>query len=86
MNVILKPELERLIEKQIQSGKFTYPDEVIEEALHLLEQRNHYDQWVDEIGQKIDIAASQLDQGEGMDIEPVMVQLRQRLYQSQEDR
>ncbi|WP_107670941.1 type II toxin-antitoxin system ParD family antitoxin [Cyanothece sp. BG0011] len=67
MNIILNPKLENIIQKQITSGKYTSIDNVLEEALNLLEKRNEYEQWVEEIGQKIDAAAQQLDGGEGID-------------------
>ncbi|NET61137.1 MAG: type II toxin-antitoxin system ParD family antitoxin, partial [Symploca sp. SIO2E6] len=67
MNIILNPKLENLIQQQITSGKSTSIDNVLEEALALLEKRNQYEQWVEEIGQKIDIAAQQLERGEGID-------------------
>ena len=75
MNIILNPKLENLIQQQITSGKYTSIDNVLEEALALLEKRNQYEQWVEEIGQKIDIAAQQLERGEGIDGETAINQL-----------
>ncbi|MGK7958007.1 MAG: hypothetical protein AB4063_22540 [Crocosphaera sp.] len=40
---------------------------------------NEYEQWIEEIGQKIDIAAQQLDQREGIDGETAINQLRENL-------
>ncbi|MEM8721160.1 MAG: GUN4 domain-containing protein [Cyanobacteria bacterium P01_G01_bin.39] len=40
MNISLSPELEQFIQQQIQSGKYSSPDEVFTEALDLLKQRN----------------------------------------------
>lgn len=77
MNIILNSKLENLIQKQIISGRYTSIDNVLEEALTLLEKRNEYEQWIEEISQKIDIAAQQLDQGEGIDGETVINQLRE---------
>lgn len=85
MNIILDPKLENLIQQQINSGKYTSINDVIEQALILLEKRNQYDQWVEEIGQKIDIAAQQLDQGEGIDGETAINQLREYLRQTSEN-
>ena len=76
MNIILNPKLENLIQQQITSGKYTSIDNVLEDALALLEKRNQYEQWVEEIGQKIDIAAQQLERGEGIDGETAINQLR----------
>jgi antitoxin ParD1/3/4 len=47
-----------------------------------LSKRNEYDKWVEEIGQKIDIAAEQLDRGEGIDGRIAINQLRKRLRQT----
>lgn len=82
MNIILNSKLENLIQKQIISGRYTSIDNVLEEALTLLEKRNEYEQWIEEIGQKIDIAAQQLDQGEGVDGETAINQLRENLQQN----
>ncbi|NET62659.1 MAG: type II toxin-antitoxin system ParD family antitoxin, partial [Symploca sp. SIO2E6] len=57
---------------------------ILEEALALLEKRNQYEQWVEEIGQKIDIAAQQLERGEGIDGESAINQLREQLQQNQQ--
>ncbi len=82
MNIILNPKLENLIQKQIISGRYTSIDNVLEEALTLLEKRNEYEQWIEEIGKKIDAAAQQLDQGQGIDGETAINQLRQNLKQN----
>ncbi|MEA5535455.1 ribbon-helix-helix domain-containing protein [Crocosphaera sp. XPORK-15E] len=84
MNIILNSKLENLIKQQIISGKYTSIDNVLEEALNLLEKRNQYEQWIEEIGQKIDIAAQQLDRGEGIDGETAINQLRKNLQQNKE--
>ncbi|EAZ88737.1 ribbon-helix-helix domain-containing protein [Crocosphaera chwakensis] len=82
MNIILNSKLENLIQKQITSGRYTSIDNVLEEALILLEKRNEYEQWIKEIEQKIDIAAQQLEQGEGIDGETAINQLRDNLQQN----
>jgi antitoxin ParD1/3/4 len=75
MNIILDPQIEVLIQKQLISGKYANPNQVIEEALNLLEKRNQYDSWIEEIRDKIDIAATQLDQGLGIDGKIAIYQL-----------
>ncbi len=82
MNIILNPKLENLIQKQIISGRYTSIDNVLEEALTLLEKRNEYEQWIEEIGQKIDIAAQQLDQDQGIDGETAIKQSRKNFQQN----
>ncbi len=85
MNIILNSRLENLIQQQITSGKYNNINDVIEDALTLLEKRHQYDQWVKEIGDKIDIAAQQLDQGEGINSDFAIKQLRQNLRQTNDN-
>ena len=82
MNITLNPQLETLIQQQLTSGKYQNINEVIEAALTLLEKRNQYEQWLTEIGEKIDIAAQQLDRGEGVAGDIAINQLRQDLRQN----
>ncbi|NES84837.1 MAG: type II toxin-antitoxin system ParD family antitoxin [Moorea sp. SIO2B7] len=84
MNITLNPKLENLIKQQITSAKYTSINDVIEEALTLLETRNQYYQWVKEIVQKIDIAAQQLYQGEGIDGKTAINQVREHLRETNE--
>jgi antitoxin ParD1/3/4 len=69
MPITLQPEQEQFIQTQLATGRYTNATEVIAEALQLLEKRNHYDRWIEELGNKIDIAAAELDRGEGLDAE-----------------
>ena len=80
MNVILKSEQAELIQQQISSGKYHTPEEVITEALQLLWQRDRdYQNWVEETRQKVDVAIEELRQGEGIDGEVVVAQLKDKL-------
>jgi len=78
MKLTLKPEHQKLIEAKLDTGRYANPDEIIAEALQLLSKRDQYQQWAEEVGQKIDIAAEQLDQGEGIDGETVIMRIRHR--------
>lgn len=40
MNLVLKVEIEKLIKSQLNSGKYETAEEVMWEALRLLEERN----------------------------------------------
>jgi antitoxin ParD1/3/4 len=40
MNVSLTPELEALVRRQVETGQYTGPDQVLREALQLLEERD----------------------------------------------
>jgi antitoxin ParD1/3/4 len=84
MNLLLKPEHQKLIEDQLSTGCYANPDEIIAEALELLNKRDQYQEWSEEIGQKIDVAAQQLDQGEGIDGESAIAQLRGKLQKNSE--
>ena len=79
MTIALQPEQEAFIHTQLATGHYANAAEVIAEALRLLEKRNHYDQWVEDVRTKIDVAAEQLDRGEGIDGETAITQLRAKL-------
>lgn len=79
MNIILNQKIEYLIQQQITSGKYNSVNDVIEEALTLLQKKDEYDRLVEEIASKIDIATEQLDKGEGIDGELAIQQLREEL-------
>ncbi len=54
MNIILKPEQEKLIQAKVNSGKYTTVDEVIAEALRLLYERDkHYQKWAEDTRKKV---------------------------------
>jgi antitoxin ParD1/3/4 len=84
MPITLQPEQEQFIQTQLATGRYTNATEVIAEALQLLEKRNHYDRWVEELRNKIDIAAAECDRGEGVDGETAINQLRARLHKKHE--
>jgi antitoxin ParD1/3/4 len=84
MTIVLKPEQEAFIQTQFSTGRYTDATAVIAEALRLLEKRNHYDEWVEDVRAKIDLAAAQLDQGEGIDGETAIAQLRTKLQEARE--
>jgi antitoxin ParD1/3/4 len=75
MTIALQPEQEEFIQAQLETGRYTNAAAVIAEALNLLEKRNHYDRWVEEVRHKIDLAAEQLDRGEGVDGETAIAAL-----------
>ena len=85
MNIRLRPEDEQFIRVQIAKGKYENPEEVISKALQLLEEReNDYQKWVEETRQKIEVAAEQLEKGEGIDGEVVVEQLREKLRKARD--
>lgn len=83
MKITLKPEQERFIQTQINSGKFTNADQVIDLAFQLLEKLNtEYQEWIIETRQKVDIAITELDNGEGLDGETVVNDILDRFKQA----
>ena len=72
MDIILKPELEKLILAKVNSGKYTTVDEVITVALQLLDERDkHYQKWVEDTRQKVAVGLAQLNRGEGIEAQTV---------------
>jgi antitoxin ParD1/3/4 len=85
MNLTLTPEQAQIIQAQIQSGRFTNPEEAIELALHLLERSNEsYAEWVEETRQKIQVAVDQVDRSEVLDGATVVAQLQEKLRKARE--
>ena len=69
MNVSLTPELEKLIQAKVESGRYSSPSKVVEEALHLLERRETD---LKEFRARVDEGFASLDRGEGVDGEVFM--------------
>ena len=80
MNIRLKPDSEQFIQGQIAKGKYENPEQVISKALKLLDEwEKDYQKWVEETRQKVEVAAEQLERGEGIDGEVVVERLREKL-------
>ncbi|MBE9211090.1 type II toxin-antitoxin system ParD family antitoxin [Nostoc sp. LEGE 06077] len=85
MNIQLKPEHEQFIQAQIASSRFTNADEVIDIAFQLLEKLNSdYVSWIEETRQKVDIAISEIERGEGLDGETVVMEILERFQKARE--
>ena len=77
MNITLKPEQEQFIQAKLKSGKYATVDEVITEALQLLDKRDkHYQKWVEETREKVAVGLAQLDRGEGIEAQTVINSLK----------
>ena len=86
MNLTLKTEQADFIQKKIHSGQYNNAEEVIAEALQLLERSDRdYQRWVQETRSKIDVAIEQLKRGEGIDGDVVVAQLKEKLRQAREE-
>ncbi len=85
MNVSLTPELERFIQSQVESGKYSSSEEVILAAIKLLEVgENIYKGRFEELQRLIMIGVEASERGEVVDGETVFHQLQQKLQQRRE--
>lgn len=76
MSVLLSPQTEEMIREKVESGRYPTADEVVQEALRLLEaHERHLAHLRAELARGID----QLDRGEGVELtEERMEQIFQR--------
>ena len=79
MNISLTPELERLVDEKVKTGRYASASEVVREGLRLLEEHDEAKQLrLAEVRQKIDRAIEQLDRGLGIPGPEARERLRQR--------
>lgn len=87
MNIHLNSKQEQFIQAEIARGKYENASEVINQALKLLEDwEKGYQNWVEETRHKVEVAATSLDQGKGIEGEVVVEHLREKLRQARENR
>jgi antitoxin ParD1/3/4 len=73
MNVHLTPELERLVQNKVQSGRYNSASEVVREALRLMEQKDEFRSiQLQELRSRVDKGLAQAECGEGADGETFM--------------
>jgi antitoxin ParD1/3/4 len=85
MSITLTSEQEQFVQEMIATGRFQKPEEVIQAAFDLLEEHSvQYQQWVNEIREKVDVGLQELNRGEGIELEVVMHQLRGKIQQARE--
>ena len=85
MNIVLKPEQGKWIQAKVNSGKYTTVDEVIAEALKLLDERDkHYQKWVEDSRKKVAVGLVQLDKGAGIEVQTVINKLKEKVRQAKE--
>jgi antitoxin ParD1/3/4 len=79
MTIHLKPELEALIQEDVERGPYQSPDEFVAQAVQMLHE---HEQWLAEnradIGAKIEHGYAQAERGELVDGEEAFRRLRQR--------
>lgn len=79
MNVLLTPELEKLVNSEVQGGRYHSASEVVREALRLLEEHEQaraalFGEFNKELGRRL----AALDHGERVDPEETRAALRRR--------
>jgi antitoxin ParD1/3/4 len=79
VNISLTPELERLVDDKVKTGRYASASEVIREGLRLLEEQDEVKQLrLAEVRRKIDRGIEQLDRGLGIPGPEARARLRQR--------
>ncbi len=79
MNISLTPELERLVDERVKSGRYASASEVIREGLRLLEEQEELKQQrLAEVRRKIERGIDQLNRGLGIPGPEARARLRQR--------
>jgi antitoxin ParD1/3/4 len=76
MSITLKPEHKQCIEAQIARGRYSNSDEVLTEALKLLEER---EQKLELLRHSIAVGAEQIQKGQVTDGEIVFAKLQEKI-------
>lgn len=81
MNIILKPEQEQFIQAEIKNGRYETVEQVISEALKLLEEYNRQRDEIrlEELRGKIAVGSEQIKKGQVTDGEEVFARLQEKL-------
>jgi antitoxin ParD1/3/4 len=75
----ITPEHEKLIQDQLDTGRYANAEEVLAIALQLLTRLDAEQQaWIEETHQQIEIGIAELDRGEGVDGPTAMNQYLQQ--------
>lgn len=83
MNMTLTPELEELVQSKIETGQYASADEVLREALRLLEERDRMRaKRKDAVRSRIRLGVEALDRGEYADGEEFFEELMADLPRS----
>lgn len=78
MNIVLKPEHEQFVQKQLEKGQYTTVDELIGAAFALLSDQ---EQRLEELRQQIAVGTEQIQQGKVVDGEAVFARLQKKISQ-----
>ena len=66
MTITLTPQLEALIKRKVEAGPYSTADEVVQEALQALEERER----LQHLRAKLQVGLDQLDRGEAIPYAP----------------
>jgi antitoxin ParD1/3/4 len=79
MNISLTPELERLVDERVKTGRYASASEVIREGLRLLEEQEQLKQQrLTAVREKIARGLAQLDKGQGLPGSEARARLKRR--------
>lgn len=79
MDISLTPKLEKFVESKVASGEFGSASEVIQEALHLMDEvEKEEQQKLEELRREIQIGIDEADRGELFDFDEVIQELREK--------
>jgi antitoxin ParD1/3/4 len=86
MSITLKPEQERLIQKQVELGRFNSAEEVLEKALQLLHEQydDDYLNWIEDVRLKVDEAKAEAEQGDVLPLDAVVNRLQDKFREARE--
>ncbi|MBD2184670.1 type II toxin-antitoxin system ParD family antitoxin [Planktothrix sp. FACHB-1355] len=86
MNISLTTQQEKFIQSQLQTGNYSSADEVIGEALRLLEEHHRQlgEKQIEELRHKIASGTEQIAKGQLTDGEVVFARLREKINQISE--
>jgi len=76
----MKPELERKIADKVKSGRYASADDVVEDALQVLDQVEEAERlWKEDISSKIEEGWAQAERGETVAADIAFARLRDRI-------
>jgi antitoxin ParD1/3/4 len=86
MSITLKPEQEKLIQQQLDLGRFKSADEVLERALELLNEQysDEYQNWIEDVRLKVDEAKAEAERGDVIPLDAVMNRLQEKFREARE--
>jgi antitoxin ParD1/3/4 len=89
MNVSLSPAVKRLVDEKVESGLYRSADDVLMEALRLLDERDRLRQTrLEDLRREIAIGIEQADRGDvaPLDMDEIRIAVQQRLIGEQDTR